>query len=534
MLASYDTAIALKPDIAEAYNNRGNTLRDLKRFDEALASYDKASALKPDIAETYHNRGNTLRDLKRFDEAVASYDKALALKPDLACAEGDRLRAKMRLCDWSNFDAECTHLISSMRNGTITLPFVLLGISSSSDEQLQCARLYSKIRYFPSDKPIWKGERYDHSRIRIAYLSADFRNHAISYLLAGVFEQHDRQHFETIAISFGPSNPNEMLTRLKGAFDKFIDVKDRSDIDVARLLRTLEVDIAIDLMGFTRDSRTGIFSMRAAPIQVNYLGYPGTMGADYIDYLIADPTSIPESHHAHYTEKIAYLPNSYQGNDSKRFIAEKVFTRAEMGLAQKGCVFCCFNSNYKITPDVFDRWTRILKRVEGSVLWLLEGNADAASNLRKEAGARGINPERLVFAKHLSLADHLARHRVADLFLDTLPYNAHTTASDALWAGLPVLTQIGETFAGRVAASLLTAIGIPELITSSPQAYEDLAIELATNPDKLADFKRKLADNRLTRPLFDTELFTRHIEAAYTAMYERYQAGLLPDDIYVQ
>src|SRR5262249_20308746 len=318
-----------------------------------------------------------------------------------------------------------------------------------------------------------------------------------------------------------------MRRRLEAAFDKFLDVRNRSDRDVASLARNLEIDIAVDLGGFTtRDCRMGIFSMRAAPVQASYLGYAGTTGAEYIDYLIADPTVIPPSSQKYFSEKIVYLPNSYQANDRKRRIADKTFTRAEVGLPEEVFVFCCFNNNYKITPEVFDCWMRVLKRLGNSVLWLFEENTKAASNLRKEAEIRGVHPERLIFAKRMPPPDHLARHRLADLFLDTLPYNAHTTASDALWAGLPVLTRIGETFAGRVAASLLHAIGLTELITSTPQAYEALAIELATNPEKLAAIKRKLANNRLTTPLFDTKLFTKHIEAAYAAMYERYQAGL--------
>jgi predicted O-linked N-acetylglucosamine transferase (SPINDLY family) len=324
--------------------------------------------------------------------------------------------------------------------------------------------------------------------------------------------------------------------RLKGSFDQFIDVKDRSDADVAELLHTLEIDIAVDLMGYTENSRTAILAHRPSPIQVNYLGYPGTMGADYIDYLISDRTLIPALYQKNYAEKIVYLPDSYMPSDnSKRLISNRVFDRAEFGLPQTGFVFCCFNNTYKLNPLIFDSWMRILKRVNGSVLWLSGTNLTAAANLRKEASARGVNLNRLVFAKRLpSSAEHLARHRLADLFLDTLPYNAHSTASDALWMGLPVLTQIGETFAGRVAASLLTAIRLPELITSTPQAYENLAIELATNPEKLASIKRKLANNRLTTPLFDTQTFTRHIEAAYTAMYERYQTDLPPDHIRVQ
>ena len=324
-----------------------------------------------------------------------------------------------------------------------------------------------------------------------------------------------------------------MRRRLEAAFDKFLDVRNRSDRDVALLARSLEIDVAVDLGGFTRDARMGIFSMRAAPVQVNYLVYPGTTGAEYVDYLIADPTLIPASHQKYFSEKIVYLPNSYQANDRKRRIAARTFTRAEVKLPETAFVFCCFNNNFKIAPEVFDCWMRILRRVDNSVLWLLEGNTKATSNLRKEAEVRGVHPERLIFAKPMPPPDHLARHRLADLFLDTLPYNAHTTASDALWAGLPVLTRIGETFAGRVAASLLNAIGLTELITSTPQAYEALAIELATNPGKLAAIKHKLATNRLTTPLFDTQTFTRHIEAAYAMMYERYQANLPPDHIYV-
>jgi protein O-GlcNAc transferase len=324
-----------------------------------------------------------------------------------------------------------------------------------------------------------------------------------------------------------------MRKRLRAVFDDFINVRDQLDRDVAMLARREAIDIAVDLNGHQKNSRTGIFACRAAPIQVSYLAYPGSMGASYIDYLVADPTVVPASNQKYFSEKLVYLPNSYQANDRKRRIGDKAFTRPELRLPEHGFVFCCFNNNFKITPDVFDLWMRILTQVEDSVLWLLQVNASAAANLRTEARARGVDPKRLVFAERMSLPDHLARHRSADLFLDTLPYNAHTTASDALWTGLPLLTRIGQTFAARVAAGLLTAVGLPELITSTPQAYEELAVELATNPDKLATIKQKLANNRLTMPLFDTELFSKHIEAAYTAMYARYHAGVPPDHIYV-
>jgi predicted O-linked N-acetylglucosamine transferase (SPINDLY family) len=533
-LASYDEAIALKPDYAEAHSNRGAALRDLKRPAEALASYDRAIALKPDYANAHNNRGNVLRDLKRPAEALASYDKALALTPDSVGAEGMRVHTKMHICDWINFDSECAHLISSVKHRTAnTIPFAFLGISSSSDDQLQCAKLWVTEKCPPSQKPIWRGEHYRHDRIRVAYVSADFHQSATSYLMAGMFEYHDKSRFEVTGISIGSEDSDEMRQRLLRSFDHFIDAKALSDAEVASRIRETEIDILIDLKGFTQDAQTNVFAQRPAPIQVNYLGYPGTMGASYIDYIIADQTVIPDESRKFYSEKIVVLPNTYQVNDRTRIVSDKAFNRSAAGLPSQGVVFCCFNNTYKITPYVFDRWMRLLRQVGGSVLWLLEDNASAASNLRKEAVARSVRPERLVFAERIQLPEHLARHKLADLFLDTLPVNAHTTASDALWAGLPVLTQIGETFAGRVAASLLNAIGLPELITSTPQAYEALAIELATNPEKLAAIKRKLANNRLTTPLFDTQTFTRHIEAAYTIMHERYQANLPPDHIYV-
>jgi len=348
-----------------------------------------------------------------------------------------------------------------------------------------------------------------------------------------LFERHDKAKFELVAFSFGPNRNDEMRKRVSAAFDQFMDVRNRSDKDIALLSRKLEIDVAVDLKGFTTDARAGIFSYRAAPLQVNYLGYPGTMGAEYIDYLIADGTLIPEASRQHYAEKIAYLPNSYQVNDRKRAIADKMFSREELGLPSTGFVFCCFNNSYKITPAIFDGWMRILKQVEGSVLWLLEANSTAVRNLRHEAEARGINAARLIFAKRMPLAEHLARHRAADLFIDTLPCNAHTTASDALWAGLPVLTCTGEAFASRVAASLLNAIDLPELVTTTQDQYEARAVELATNPERLKQIKQKLERNRLTTPLFDTELFTKHIEAAYIQIYERYQADLPPEHIYV-
>jgi protein O-GlcNAc transferase len=533
-LASYERTIALKPDYAEAYNNRGNALRDLKSYEEAIASYDKATALKPDYAEAYNNCGTALKSLNRYEEALASYGKAIALRPDIEFLYGNWIFMKMNICDWSNLETEFVQLVHRINHAEkVSHPFPVLVATNSSELQRKAAEIYALARYPLNNTLPQIAKRERREKIRVGYFSADFRNHPGAYSMVEMFELHDRSKFELIGFSFSPEREYELKSRLESAFDKFIDVNSCTDTDVARLARNMEIDIAIDRNGFTSYCRPNIFASRAAPLQISYKGYPGTMGTNYIDYLIADPIVVTADHRENYSEKIAYLPDSYQVYDTKRVVPDKIVSREQVGLPRNSFVFCCFNNNYKITPEVFDSWMRILKQVDSSVLWLLEDNTKAKSNLRKEAEIRGINPERLISAKRMPPSDHLSRHRLADLFLDTLPCNAHITASDALWAGLPVLTRIGETFAGRVAASLLNAIGLSELITSTPQAYEALAIELATNPERLANLKRKLATNRLTTPLFDTQRYTRHIEAAYTMMYERYQTNLPPDHIFV-
>jgi predicted O-linked N-acetylglucosamine transferase (SPINDLY family) len=413
------------------------------------------------------------------------------------------------------------------------LPFDILSVIGSPSLQRKAAEIFTRDKH-PGTSSMSLPKRSRRDKIRIGYFSSDYFDHATCYLIAELFELHDRKKFEVFGFSFGPEKNDEMRTRVIAAMDQFLDVRSLSDFDVAQLCRSLDVDIAVDLKGFTQGSRTGIFAERAAPIQVNYLGFPGTKGSSYMDYLVADRTLIPESQQQHYSEKIVYLPDSYQVNDSRRSISDKAYTRAEEGLPEAGFVYCCFNNNYKITPGLFDVWMRILDRVEGSVLWLLEDNPGAGSNLRKEAARRGISPERLIFAERKPPTEHLARHRLADLFLDTFPYNAHTTASDALWAGLPVLTCMGESFASRVAASLLNAIHLPELVVTTQEAYEALAIEIAVHPETCIKFRERLQQNRLTTPLFDVQGFTRHLEAAYTAMYERYQADMKPEHIHVQ
>ena len=532
----FDRALEINSSYPEAWLNRGAALNGLKRHHEAIDSYNKAIAVKADYADAYKNLGNAFLDLKQYLLAIENYEKAFALKPDLEYLIGLRLRAKMHICDWSELPDQISELTKNIEcNRNCTFPFPVLGLIDSLALQRKVAEIWVKDDCPASLALPQSNRRPKGGKVRIGYFSADFRTHPVSFQTAGLFERHDRSRFELTAFSFESKVNDEMTQRLGAAFDRFMDVSTRSDKDVALLARHLEIDIAVDLGGLTDGSRTTIFAMRAAPLQVSYLGYAGTMGAEYIDYLVADRIVVPAASRQYYCEKIAYLPNSFFVNDRGRAIAEKTFSREEQGLPSRGFVFCCFNKYYKINPDAFDRWMRILQRVEGSVLWLSDGNPTAISNLRKEAEARGIRGSRLIFARRMPTAEeHLARLRAADLFLDTLPYNAHSTASDALWAGVPVLTCMGEAFAARVAASLLNAIELPELIAKTPQAYEALAIDLATNPDRLNKIRGKLQGNRLTTPLFDTELFTRHIENAYMQMYERYQADLPPDHIYVK
>jgi predicted O-linked N-acetylglucosamine transferase (SPINDLY family) len=528
-IAHFDKALSLKPDYHEAWSNKGVTLHELKQYDDAIAHFDKALSLDPAFAGAWSNKGVTLNELKRYDEAIAHYDKALSLKPDIDWVPGDLLHTKMKLCSWSGLSESLENISKKVAaKDRVTNPFPLLALTDDALLHKKSSEIYIQSRhpFNPVLEPILK--RPKSQKIRVGYFSADFKNHPVAFLIAELFEIHDRSRFEIYGFSL-VNAADEMRERLKLAFDHFIEVGRESDIEAAQLCRSLNIDIAVDLTGFTQDARTGIFSYRAAPIQVNYLGYPGTIGADYIDYIVADKTLISPELQSCYSEKVVYLPNSYQINDRKRVISDRQFTRQELGLPENRFVFCCFNNNFKILPATFEGWMRILKAVEGSVLWLFQDNAWALENLKKEAEKQGIPADRLVFAERMPLPDHLARHRQADLFLDTFPYNAHTTTSDALWAGLPVLTLMGSSFASRVAASLLNAISLPELITKTQEKYEELAIELALSPKKLADIKLRLASNRLTTPLFDTPLFTKNLEAAYIQMYENCHAGLAPE-----
>jgi predicted O-linked N-acetylglucosamine transferase (SPINDLY family) len=506
------------------------------RIEAAIVDFDRAVALKPEYAEAFRNRADALMLIKQYAAGLASYDRAFSLKPDFRYLLGMRRHAKMQICDWSDLASEVDRLIAGIEAGaTVSTCFPILGLLNSARLHQKVAQIWTREEH-PAEQSLpmipWYPAR---DKIRIGYFSADFHEHPVAVLAAGFLEAHDRSKFEVSAFSCGPDRQDTVRKRLELAFNRFIDVRGHSDKEIALLARRLSIDIAVDLGGHTGNSRTGIFAMRAAPIQINYLGYPGTMGAEYMDYLIGDRMVIPEAQRGHYAEKIVYMPNSYLPHDSSQAIANTVFTREDLGLPPTGFIFCCFNNNYKIMPDTFDSWMRILRRVEHSVLWLSQKDPMTASNLRREALRRGVDAGRLIFADRMpSLPEHLARQRVADLFLDTLPYNAHATALDALWAGLPVLTCVGEGFVSRVAASLLNAIELPELIAATPTQYENLAVQLATNPQHLEEIRQKLARNRLKTPLFDTRAFTKHLEAAYTKVHERYRANLPPEDIYIE
>jgi protein O-GlcNAc transferase len=531
---AFQKAAQLSPQDVDILSLCALSLLDAGRYSEGLALYDQAIRLAPDMLELIYNRAGLHIRFNRHEDAIADYLAAYRLKPDVKYLLGHLVNSRLKTCDWRHLPADLDQCQHSIRAGELGIqPFIALSLFDSPELHKQAAQTSVKLEFPESTALGAIPPRAGGGKIRIGYYSADFYNHATAFLMAELFEAHDHDRFEWFAFSFGPPANDAMRERLSTSFDHFIDVRELGGIDIARMSRELGIDIAVDLKGFTQDNRFRIFAHRCAPVQVSYLGYPGTTGASYMDYMIADKVVIPAEAQIHFTEKVVYLPHSYQVNDSKRTISDRVFTREEVGLPATGFVFCCFNNNYKILPQVFDGWMRILQAVPGSVLWLFEDNPAVVGNLRREAMARGVASERLVFAQRLPLDQHLARHRLADLFLDTLPVNAHTTASDALWAGLPVLTRLGESFAARVAASLLHAVGLPELVTQSTAEYEALAITLAQDPARLQALRDKLIAQKPQSPLFNARQFARDIEAAYVAMHERHQQGLPPEVIEV-
>jgi len=520
-LRSFDAALQVQPDYVEVLLNSGALLRGMFRHKEALERFNRILAVNPNHMGALANCGIMLTEFKQSELAIGMFERLIALNPLHDYALGLLFYERMHICDWTDFETVRTRIVDGVRAGErVCKSLAFMSASDQASEHLKAAELFAE-RYCPrSAGPLWQGNRYQHDRIRLAYVSPDFREHPVGHLMAGVFERHDKSRFEIIAISLGIDDQGRLRQRMVQAFDRFIDVRDMGSEQIAQLMRDMEIDIAVDLGGYTSDTRTDIFSYRPVPVQVNYLGHPGTLGTDYFDFILADRHIIPTEHQAFYREKVLYLPDTYLPTDSSVRISERTPTRAECGLPETGIVFCSFSHDYKISPPVFDVWMRLLVQIPGSVLWLVSRGETTQANLRREAQARGVRPERLVFAQRVPLVeDHLARYRQADLFLDTHPYNAHTTAADALMAGLPVLTLMGNSFPSRVAGSLLHAIGLPELITHSLADYEALALQLGTDPARLADTKARVAAHRHTHPLFDTERFCRNLEATLASLH---------------
>lgn len=531
---SFESALASRPGDVDALTCLGNAARRLGNREEALRFYDLAIARQPDHGALLASRGYLLGELGEHDLAIDSLRRALHSDPTLVRALGAKFSMQLQRCDWSEFEASRRAIRDAMARGQpADLPWSFLMHTDEPAEQRNAATIHAKAIHPPVQQALWSGERYAHDRIRVAYLSADFREHATSYLMDETLERHDASRFEVFAYAIGPSVDDQERRRIANAVEHFVDVSDKSDLEVSTMIRGAEIDILIDLGGYTTHSRPQIFASRCAPVQINYLGYAGTCGTDRYDYILADRHVIPHGNEGDFAEQVIRLPNSYQASPGMPAHVEDtaLLKRADEGLPADAFVFCCFNASRKLTPAVFGIWMCLLADLDGSVLWLLDEGEAAKANLRSEAHRQGIAPERLIFAPRRSRAAHLARHRLADLFLDTWPYNAHTTSNDALRMGLPIVTCAGRSFASRVAASLLFAVGLPELVTTSPEAYRRLIVELFTDRARLAMFRRRLLIEGPTCALFDTAQFTRDLEAAYRYASVRVAAGLTPASV---
>jgi len=524
----YRRLLERMPAHADAYNNMGAAYLAEGRPDEARAAFEQALIHRSDFAEAFYNLGNAWRELGHLSEAIAAYRNALRLRPDYADAFSQLVYHRAQACEWDNFQADQDKLLDMVRAGVRVPPFYLLSTPASASDQLICARHWIKPIRPPPEAVFAHDARVGSGRIRLGYLSGDFHQHSTAHLMAELFECHDRDQFEVFAYSYGPDDKSQMRARLDRAFDRFVDIRTLSHREAARTIHADKVDILVDLKGYTHHARPAISAHRPAPVQASYLGYPATMGVDFIDYIIVDPFVVPAGQQPFFSERLVHLPGSYQVNDRRREVASPRPSREDHGLPPEGPVLCSFNNSYKISPVFFDIWMRLLRSAPASVLWLLETNGLVKGNLRSEAGKRGVDPARLIFASVVPPAEHLGRHQHADLFLDTLPCNAHTTASDALWAGLPVLTCSGDTFAGRVAGSLLAAVGMPELVTGSLEEYEQTASALARDPQRLIALRQKLEEKRDTSSLFDLPKLTGNIEAAYTRMWQTWLSQRKP------
>ena len=534
-IKNFEKAIEIDPDYVATYFNLGVALRELNQTERAIFNFKKAIELNSNSGESYYHLGCLYFENKKHNRAISHFDKAFSINPNIDYLIGNRLYTKMQLALWDDFEEEIDILIKKINNNeNVVTPFSLMALVDNAQIQNKATQNYANSN-FPksiSSKPL--NPYKDHKKIRIGYFSADFHNHPTMHLMAELFEMHDKSKFEIFAFSFGPDLQDDWRRRVSISFDEFIDVRMKSDSEISAISREMEIDIAVNLGGYTQSSRTNVFAYFAAPIQVNFLGFPGTMGADYIDYIIADQTLIPTENIMYFSEKIVYMPDTYQVNMMERDISKKLLSRQELGLPKEGFIFSCFNNIHKITPPTFKSWMRILSSVEGSVLWLYANNQNIITNLLKTASNFGINSNRIIFAKHVPVDEHLYRIGKADLFLDTLPYNAHTTASEALRMGVPVITLIGNAFASRVAASLINAVDMPELITDTEDQYESLAIELALNSTKYNHIKKKLIGNLATSALFNSSNFSKYLELAFESMHQKSQLELEPEHIFVK
>jgi len=532
-LAMFQKALTLKPDFAEVYNNIGNVKIEQNDLNEALAMFQKALTISPYQHDPFNNIANIYQLQGKRRESIEACNKALAIKPDFEMARSKKLYQQARLCDWDGIVNDRDHIPLLGTTKQSIDPFTLLALEDAPERHRKRSELFANDKLKQSPLPFDVKFISGSKPIRIGYFSADFKEHVVSRLIAPIIERHNRNDFEVYGYSIKQTQEDHLKKRLVQSFDVFRDVSQINDKQVAQLAREDKIDIAIDLNGYTQNARVKIFVYRAAPIQISYLGYPGTMGTNFMDYIIADHKLIPETSQLFYSEKPIYLPNTYMPGDNTCKIPAQSMSREELGLPEDAFVFCVINNSYKITPQIFDIWTRLLKKVKGSVLWLLSPDDDVKLNLIKEASARGISADRLVFVNVKPYDQYIAQFSKADLFLDTFTYNAGATANHALWAGLPIVTKSGKSYTSRMATSMLDAVGLSELVTTTEKEYEELIINLATNPDKLYEIRERLSKNRLSEPLFDTELYIKHLEEGYRTVYENYIKGNKPQIINV-
>jgi len=543
-LEYFQRAVQVNPNAAAVYYSMGAAFKEKGDLQAALHCYQKTVQLSSDSAEVYVNMGNIFNAQGKLDEAISCYRKVLQINPQFFGAHSVLLRLLESACDWQEVKILRSRLDElnniSLAKGERAYEMPLINLAGCADPRQNAtiakswSNHISKTVSSRSSPFLFSDGTIRKSKIRLGYLSADFRDHAVAHLMVGLFSLHNRDEFEVFSYSYGPDDESYYRKTIEQASDRFIDLRLLGDEDAAKRIYDDEVHILIDLMGHTKGSKLAICAYRPAPVQVTYLGYPGGTGAEFFDYMITDKIITPEEHGSFYSENLVYMPHSYQANDRLQRIADKAWVREDVGLPDKGFVFCSFSQPFKIEPVMFDVWMNILRQVPGSVLWLLCKNMTAEENLKRAAESRRISAERLVFAKKLPKSEHLARQKHADLVLDTRIYNGHTTSSDALWAGVPVITLQGTHFASRVSASLLNAVGLPELITHSLKEYEELAVRLASSRSELQAIRDRLAKNRFTEPLFDTPRFAKNLEKAYKEMWKIFLAGEKPRRIEVE